>query len=131
VNRCHSQQSEDVIFAFQERLCGIVEVEIILRNGTRFSIFPTKLNEFLDCENAAVLALKGNESLDSFVSENEEKSRKFVVSKVHSKIAKSPIRKVSKTLPSDVNSTLRSVNMTIKDLHRLKAWAVDSFLFGQ
>jgi hypothetical protein len=41
-------QNEDLIFAFQERLCSIVEVEILTNDGKQTPIFATKLNDYLD-----------------------------------------------------------------------------------
>jgi hypothetical protein len=40
-------QSEDVIFAFQERLCAIIEVEVEMSDGRSVQVFPTRLNVFL------------------------------------------------------------------------------------
>ena len=41
------EENEDAIFAFQERLCSIIEVEIVHNDGKRITVFPTKLNEYL------------------------------------------------------------------------------------
>jgi hypothetical protein len=43
----HSVKNEDVIFAFQERLCLIIEVEIQTDDQISMQVFPTKLNEYL------------------------------------------------------------------------------------
>jgi hypothetical protein len=40
--------NEDVIFAFQERLCSIIEVEVVKQSGRSQQVFPTKLNEYLN-----------------------------------------------------------------------------------
>jgi hypothetical protein len=40
-------QSEDAIFAFQERLCSIVDMEIQKDDQVAIQGFPTKLNEYL------------------------------------------------------------------------------------
>jgi hypothetical protein len=39
-------QNEDLIFAFQERLCTIIDVEVKTNAGRLIRVFPTKLNEF-------------------------------------------------------------------------------------
>ena len=45
-------ENEDAVFAFQERLCTIIEVEIVGKNGRRAQVFPTKLNDFLHNRDA-------------------------------------------------------------------------------
>ena len=45
-------ENEDAVFAFQERLCTIIEVEIVGENGRRAQVFPTKLNDFLHNRDA-------------------------------------------------------------------------------
>ena len=47
------EENEDAIFAFQERLCSIIEVEIVSQDGKRTTVFPTKLNEYLHNKTAA------------------------------------------------------------------------------
>jgi hypothetical protein len=42
-----SVPSEDLIFAFQEKLCAIIEIEIESDDGVRSPIFASKLNRFL------------------------------------------------------------------------------------
>jgi hypothetical protein len=46
--------NEDLIFAFQERLCTIIEVEVLTLKGRRVHVFPTKLNDY--AENGVVTA---------------------------------------------------------------------------
>jgi hypothetical protein len=46
--KANAADNEDVIFAFQERLCSIIEVEIVKDSGQSQQIFPTKLNEYLN-----------------------------------------------------------------------------------
>jgi hypothetical protein len=41
-------QTEDVIFAFQERLCALFEVEIESESGPPLQVFPTRLNAYLE-----------------------------------------------------------------------------------
>jgi hypothetical protein len=45
-------ENDDAIFAFQERLCSIIEVAIMADNGASFHVFPTKLNAYIDKSDA-------------------------------------------------------------------------------
>jgi hypothetical protein len=59
-----SIRSEDLIFAFQEKLCSIIEIEIESDDGKRSAVFPSKLNCYLadeitptpECDAAGELA---------------------------------------------------------------------------
>jgi hypothetical protein len=46
-DQCSVTQSEDVIFAFQERLCELFEIEIEKDNGVQAQVFLTRLNGYL------------------------------------------------------------------------------------
>jgi hypothetical protein len=41
-------ENDDAVFAFQERLCSIIEVAIVADDGSSFHVFPTKLNSYLE-----------------------------------------------------------------------------------
>jgi hypothetical protein len=47
MERNETVKHEDVIFALQERICSLIEVEIVTNSGDIRKVFPTKLNEYL------------------------------------------------------------------------------------
>lgn len=60
----HGDENEDAVFAFQERLCTIIEVEIVAKDGKRVQVFPTKLNDFLHNRDAIADVFAEEEDLE-------------------------------------------------------------------
>jgi hypothetical protein len=41
-------ENEDFIFAFQEKMCALVEIEVIGERGDSVAVFPNRLNMYLE-----------------------------------------------------------------------------------
>jgi hypothetical protein len=75
-------QNEDLIFAFQERLCMIIDVEVKTDGGKQIRVFPTKLNEF--AHRGVVIA---DEDL---IGENAKPQKRRPLSKTPTRSLRSP-----------------------------------------
>jgi hypothetical protein len=66
-----SVSSEDLIFACQEKLCSIIEIEIESEDGQRSPILPSKMNAYLKISDGPVEEVEQHERQDVDVSDHE------------------------------------------------------------
>ena len=104
------EENEDAIFAFQERLCSIIEVEIVHNDGKRVTVFPTKLNEYLHNKQPSVETPKSSEPPVS--GEKEEIKRDRAVSDSEDWVAVGHVDSPT----SDRNSPQMSLSRSVEDI---------------
>jgi hypothetical protein len=51
IQQAPDMENDDAVFAFQERLCSLIEVEVVGNEGRPSHVFPTKLNAYLQADN--------------------------------------------------------------------------------
>ena len=106
-------ENEDTIFAFQERFCSIIEVEIKTNEGEVLNIFPTNLNQYFNPEiNNEVeeelpkTKAKNKNSTPNSSSKTNKRNSIIVKSRNSSILAESPKKSTikSKEIGKDIKS---------------------------
>ncbi|OHT10417.1 hypothetical protein TRFO_20297 [Tritrichomonas foetus] len=68
-------ETEDIIFAFQERMCSVIEVDVITKNNKSISLFPMDLNNYI--KNGKCILLKDEENDDRNNGKGSKGPKKF------------------------------------------------------